>query len=99
VTTAHDVPISEARASRITKENIMNTISLRQPRTLSPHTLSLASMLVAAGAVVISVAAISTDDVGVTTRLGAATPPAAAVVATVAEIPCDHPVGPSVGRC
>ena len=37
----------------------MNTASIRQPRSLS-----LASLLVAAGAVAISIVAISTDDVG-----------------------------------
>ena len=66
----------------------MNTASIRQPRSLS-----LASLLVAAGAVAISIVAISTDDVGVIpVRLGPATPPAVDVgtANAVVDIPCER---------
>ena len=75
----------------------MNTASIRQPRSLS-----LASMLVAAGAVAISIVAISTDDVGdFPVRLGPTAPPAVEVAPAnaVVDIPCERSVGGNVGRC
>jgi hypothetical protein len=74
----------------------MNTLSVRQP-----NTLSLASLLVAAGAVAISVVAISTDDVAVpTARLAPSVAPAGVEPVTVAAVdpPC-RPPHPNVGLC
>ena len=68
-------------------ENIMNTLSVRQP-----HSLSLASMVVAAGAVAISVVAISTDDVAVPqARLAPVVAPTAESGFAFAEPPCRPP--------
>jgi hypothetical protein len=74
----------------------MNTLSVRQP-----NTLSIASMLVAAGAVAISVVAISTDDVAVpSARLVPVLAPAGVEPASVAAVdaPCRPPL-PNVGLC
>jgi hypothetical protein len=75
----------------------MNTASIRQPRTLS-----VASMLVAAGAVAISVVAISTDDVGdLPGRLVPVAPVAVEVsrAESPVDIPCKLPVGATSGQC